>query len=413
MCGTVRAVVDVVFLSPSHPDDIPLFVSGLAAVGARVVGVGDQSVDALPERAKRALTSYVQIGSWADEDAAIKTVLGALSGRNVDLVESLWEPTMMLAARLRAAIGVPGMTVEQTLPFRDKGEMKKAVEAAGLRTPHSVRTSTRDGCREAAERVGFPIIVKPIAGAGSMDTHRIENDAELEAALARLGHVPEVSVEEFISGDEFTYDTVCAGGEIAFQNVCEYRPNPLVGKQVEWISPQVIAWRDLADPFIADGVALGRAVIRAMGFRSGFTHMEWYRTASGEVVFGEIGARSPGGRLTDLMNYTCDTDLYTGWAEAVCHGTFSQPTERRYNVAQVIKRAQGQGVITGVEGLGRMMATMGEHVVNVDLVPLGQPRRDWQATVLSDGVIVVRHPDFAEAVAMADWVAANVHLHCG
>ena len=138
------------FRAPSHPNDIPLFVSGLAAVGARVIGVGDQHVDALPERSRQTLSSYVQIDSWGDEDAAVDTVLQKLQGRNVDLVETLWEPTLLMAARLREAIGLPGMTVQQTVPFRDKGEMKKVVEAAGLRTPRSVRTSTRDGCRAAA-----------------------------------------------------------------------------------------------------------------------------------------------------------------------------------------------------------------------------------------------------------------------
>ncbi|MFW2380476.1 MAG: ATP-grasp domain-containing protein, partial [Acidimicrobiales bacterium] len=295
---------------------------------------------------------------------------------------------------------------------RDKGEMKKRVEGAGLRTPRSVRASTKDDCREAANRIGFPIIIKPIAGAGSADTHRIESESDLETALSTLGHVPEVSVEEFIHGDEFTYDTVCAAGSIVFENVSEYRPNPLIGKQVEWISPQVIVYRDLSEPFIADGVDLGRKVIDAMGFRSGFTHMEWYRMASGEVVFGEIAARSPGGRLTDLMNYACDTDLYAGWAEAVCYGTFNQPTQRLYNVAQVFKRAQGEGVITSIEGVGEMMGRMGEHVVNVDLMQPGQHRRDWRATVLSDGLIVVRHPDFDYTVEMSDWIASNVHLHC-
>ncbi|NNE13146.1 MAG: hypothetical protein HKN41_12980, partial [Ilumatobacter sp.] len=100
------------------------------------------------------------------------------------------------------------------------------------------------------------------------------------------------------------------------------------------------------------------------------------------------------------------------WAEAVCHGSFSQPTERRYNVAEIFKRAQGQGTITRVEGLAQMMATMGEHVVNVELVPIGQPRRDWRATVLSDGLIVVRHPVFEEVVRMSEWIASNVHLYC-
>ena len=403
--------VDVAMLGPGYPGEMPLFTRGLASVGARVIGIGDQPADALPELARQSLSDYVQIGSWGDEDAALDTVLRALRGRNVDLVESLWEPTMLLAARLREAIGAPGLTVEQTLPFRDKGRMKEVLEAAGIRTPRSVRTSTAAGCREAAERLGYPIIVKPIAGAGSLDTFRVEDDAELEAAVARLGHVAEVSVEEFIDGDEFTFETVCAGGDIAFYGIAQYRPRPLLHKQLEWLSPQVIGFRDPDADDLGGGRAMGEAVIAAMGFTSGFTHMEWYRTFAGEVVFGEIGARPPGARLTDVHNFTCDIDLFTGWAEAVCHGRFSQPVERRYNVAMVIKRAEGRGRITRVDGLGHLMAELGEHIVNVDLVPLGSPRRDWQATVLSDGIVVLRHPDLATTLELADRVGNELRLY--
>ena len=285
--------MDVVFLAPAYPGEMPLFTRGLAEAGARVIGVGDQPIGALPETAKRALSDYVQITSWADEDAVVSTVLAAVRGRNVDLVETLWEPTVLVAARLREAIGAPGLTVEQTVPFRDKGRMKEVVDAAGIRTPRSARATTVAGCREAIEQIGYPAIIKPIAGAGSLDTYRIEGDADLEAALPRLRHVDEVSVEEFIDGEEFTYDTVCSAGEISFYNIAEYRPRPLVGKQVEWISQQVIAHRDPDHPSLAGGKAMGEAVIAAMGFGSGFTHMEWYLTAGGEVVFGEIGARRP------------------------------------------------------------------------------------------------------------------------
>jgi hypothetical protein len=138
--------------------------------------------------------------------------------------------------------------------------------------------------------------------------------------------------------------------------------------------------------------------------------MEWYRTWDGEVVFGEIGARAPGGRLTDLMNYSCDIDLFTGWAEAVCRGTFSQPVERRYNTAMVIKRAQGEGRIQRIEGLGHLMATMGEHIVNIDLLDVGQPRRYWQQVVLSDGFVVVRHPDLATTYELADRIGTELNI---
>jgi biotin carboxylase len=289
--------------------------------------------------------------------------------------------------------------------------MKEVVERAGIRTPRSARATTAVECRTAIERIGYPVIIKPISGAGSLDTYRVDDDGALDAALGRLRHVAEVSVEEFIDGEEFTYDTVCADGRIAFYNIAEYRPRPLVGKQVEWISQQVIAHRDPDRTELAGGKAMGEAVIGSMGFTSGFTHMEWYRTSSGEVVFGEIGARAPGARLTDLMNYSCDIDLFTGWAEAVCHGRFTQPVERRYNAAMVVKRAQGHGRITHVEGLGHLMATMGEHIVNIDLVGIGQPRRDWKATVLSDGIVVVRHPDLATTYELADRIGTDLHIY--
>lgn len=404
-------MVDVLFLGPGYPGEMPHFVRGLAEVGARVIGVGDQPLDDVPWLARQSMVHYVQIKSWADTDGVMRTVHDALRGRNVDLVETLWEPTVVLAARLRESIGVPGMNVRQAMTFRDKGLMKDALADAGIRLPYAFRATTADGVRQAAERIGYPLIVKPIAGAGSLDTYRVDAEPQLHQVIPWLAHIDEVSVEEFVDGEEFTYDTICAAGSIAHFNICEYRPRPLVGKQVEWISQQVIAHRDVDAPGLAGGRDMGEAVIAAMGFTSGFTHMEWYRTWEGEVVFGEIGARAPGGRLVDLMNYVSDIDAYRGWAEAVCHGTFSQPVSRRYNVAQIIKRAQGEGRISHVDGLGHLMSVMGEHIVNVDLVDIGQPRRDWKQVVLSDGIVVVRHPDLDTVYEMADRVGTDLNIY--
>ena len=90
---------------------------------------------------------------------------------------------MILAARIRESFGLPGMTVEQTVPFRDKERMKQVLDAAGVRTPRHASTTTVAGVWEAAERIGYPIIVKPIAGAGSADTYRVDSAAELAEVL--------------------------------------------------------------------------------------------------------------------------------------------------------------------------------------------------------------------------------------
>ncbi|HKQ60706.1 MAG TPA: ATP-grasp domain-containing protein, partial [Candidatus Polarisedimenticolaceae bacterium] len=320
---------------------------------------------------------------------------------------------MLLAARLREALDLPGPRPEQALLFRDKERMKLALDAAGIRTPRHARADSERATRAAAERIGYPLILKPIAGAGSADTHRVDAPEELGPTLQRLRHVPELSVEEFIDGEEFTFDTICAEGRILYHNVCWYRPRPLIARTVHWISPQTVALRDPDAPELAGGVALGREVLRALGFATGFTHMEWFRKPSGEVVFGEIAARPPGARTVDIMNYACDIDTYRGWAEAVCHGRLGQEVVRRYNAVVVFKRARGEGRIRRIAGLERLVARYRPHIVCIDLLPLGAHRRDWKQTLVSDGFLIVRHPDLEAALEMADRIGTDLQLDAG
>jgi hypothetical protein len=401
---------NVVMISPGFPAEMAYFTRALAKVGATVIGVGDQPLSAMPSVAREALAHY-EHASLADTNAVLAALHGLTRFTHIDRVECLWEPYMILAAQLREAFGLPGLTVEQTVPFRDKERMKQVIDAAGIRTPWHAKATTAAGVWEAAERIGYPLIVKPIAGAGSADTYRVDSADGLADVLPLLRHVPEVSVEEFVDGEEFTYDTVCAGGRILFENVAWYRPRPLQMRTHEWISPVSIALRDLTVPDLQGGRAMGAAAIAALGFRDGFTHMEWYRKADGEAVFGEIGGRPPGGRIVDLMNYATDADLFLGWAEAVVRGRLSQPIERRFNSGSIFKRAKGIDRITRIEGLGPLLARYGEHVALVDLLAVGAPRRDWRATVVSDGTIVVRHVELQRVIEMTERFASDLTMY--
>jgi hypothetical protein len=404
--------MNVVFLSPGFPAEMPHFARGLRQVGASVLGVGDQPLAALDATARESIDAYLQVADLWDEEATTRAVVDRVRGQRIDRVECLWEPGMVLAARIREALGTPGLSVEATIPFRDKVRMKEVLAAAGVRVPHFARARTPQEVRDAASRIGYPLIVKPVAGAGSADTYTIRAAQDLARALELVRHVPEVSVEEFIEGEEFTFDTISSQGEILFENVGWYRPKPLDARLNEWISPQCICLRDLDAPDIAKGRALGRAVLRALGFESGFSHMEWFLTPAGEAVFGEIGARAPGARLVHMMNYSCDADLFAGWAEAVCHGRLSQDVSKKWNAAMIFKRASGPGsIVTRIEGLESLLGRYGEHVCHLDLVQVGQPRRDPKQVLVGDGWIALRHYELSVAIEMADRFGTDLRIH--
>jgi len=403
----------VLMLSPGFPVEMPRFTRGLAEVGARVYGVGDQPRAMVPELARHALSDYLEVRDLWDEQAVIDQVRRWVRGAEIHRVECLWEPGMLLAARLREALGASGMRVSETVPLRDKEAMKQMLDRDGIRTPRHARAASGREVRACAERIGFSLIVKPIAGAGSADTHRVANQQALEQVLRRIRHVQEVSVEEFIEGEEFTFDTICAGGEILFENVAWYRPKPLIARTQAWISPQTVTLREIDDPQLAAGCAMGRAVLRALSIETGFSHMEWFRTPAGEAVFGEIGGRPPGARSVDIMNFASDIDVYRGWAEAVCHGRFSQPIVRKYNAAVIFKRAQGEGRIQRIQGLDRLIHDFGRHLVANHLAQVGEPRRDWKQSLISDGYLIVRHPDLQTTLHMADRVGTDLQLFAG
>lgn len=403
--------MNVVFLACGYPPEMQQYTRGLAEVGASVYGVGDAPLAQLAPSFRRYLKDYLQVPRLLDENDVVERVAAWVKNKPIDRIESNWEVMVLTAARLRERLGVPGMSYDTVRGFRDKQLMKERVAAAGLRVPRSARATCVAEVEAAAARFGYPLIIKPISGAGSADTYRVDSPRDLASVLGRTQHVREVSVEEFVDGEEFTFDTVTINGRPAFINVAQYLPRPLIARSNEWISPVITTVRQLNQPALRDGLELGSRVLGALNMGTGFTHMEWFKKSDGEVVFGEIGCRPGGAHLVDQMNYTCDIDLFREWARAVCWHTFEAPTYRKYNVAIIFKRAKGQGRITKIVGLREFMHRYGEHVCDEKLLRPGTPRRNWKHTLVSDGFIILRHPDWRIANELANIAATEITMY--
>ncbi|MBK8266615.1 MAG: ATP-grasp domain-containing protein [Nannocystis sp.] len=404
----------VLFISPHYPEEMQGFTRGLAEVGAQVYAVGDVPEAQLPGHVRKYISGYLRVDTLFDEAAALAQILPFAARLQPDRVECLWEPCVLLAAALRERLDVPGMSRDRVLGFRDKTLMKTRLIEAGIRVPHFAKIRTAPEAFAAAESIGYPVVIKPIAGAGSADTFRVDSQAAMEGVLRQIGHLEEANLEEYIDGEEYTYDTVTIRGNPAFESVTQYYPKPMEARHQEWVSPAQLTLRDpFAHPEVHAGIELGRRVLTALGMETGFTHMEWFRKASGEVVFGEIAARAPGGKLVDQMNFANDLDIFREWARAVCWHSFEATPHRRYYCAAVFKRAIGRGRVNAIRGLDALRRRCGRGLVALELTPVGQPRRDWRNTLIGDGFAIIRHPDHHEALRLMGQAISDLRLYAG
>src|SRR5205809_444679 len=100
---------NVLILGCAYPPELPYFTRGMARVGARVFGVDQQPESNLPAMTRESLSGYLQVDSLFDEQAAFEAVRRWVGPIQFDRVESLWEGTVLLAAKLREALGAPGL----------------------------------------------------------------------------------------------------------------------------------------------------------------------------------------------------------------------------------------------------------------------------------------------------------------
>lgn len=404
--------VDVVFIEPCFPANQREFVRALHAVGARVTGIGERPKEALDESLRHWLFHYEQVGNVTNAAELERTVRWVQERVRVDRLEAVVEAHVMAAAKVRERCGIPGTSVRTTFLCRDKPAMKEVLREAGVPCAQSLGSDDADEIRLFAERVGYPLIVKPRDAAGASSTYKCGDARELEAAMRafRIGQGGSAAVEEFIEGHEGFWDTIAIGGRVVHEFVCHYYPNVLEAMRTRWISPQFICTNRVDSASGYDDVkAMGRKVLGALDIETSATHMEWFFGPKG-LKFSEIGCRPPGVRAWDLYAAANDFDIYREWAMAVVHGRPSQSLSRRYSAGIIALRPDRDGRIAGYEGVQEVERAFGEWIIDAHLPPAGTPTQPVEAGYMANAWIRMKHPDYDELRRMLDAVGRTVKV---
>jgi hypothetical protein len=405
-------MVHVIFVEPRFPANQREFPRALAEVGAMVTGIGESPKEALDDDLKRWLYHYEQVGSVCDEEAMLRTVRWVQGRAAVDRIEATVEAHIMPTANVREACGIPGTSVRTAFLCRDKPAMKEALRAGGVPCAASLGSDDAAEVRAFAARVGYPLILKPRAGAGASGAVRVDSDEELERALPPfgLGRGGSLAAEEFIEGHEAFYDTITIGGKVVHEFVSHYYPGVLEAMRTRWISPQFISTNrvDSADGY-TEVKKLGRKVIEILGIETSATHMEWFFGPKG-LKFSEIGCRPPGVRAWDLYAAGNDMDIYKEWAMAVVHGRPGQRASRRMAAGIIALRPDRDGRISHYDGVEEVKRAFGPFFIDAHLPPPGTPTQPVEAGYMANAWMRLRHPDYDELRRMLDAVGRTVKV---
>ena len=403
--------MNIVFVEPSFPHNQRRFVHALSSVGADVIGVGETPEEWLDPEVRDAMVGYYKVDNVTDVHQLDAAVRWAQSQRWIDRLESTVESHQMAAAQVREWRGIPGTSVRTTWLCRDKPSMKEALRAAGVPTAASTAADSASQVRRFASRVGYPLILKPRAGAGAQGTVKVGNDTELEAALYGFGDTDSIAVEEFVEGHEGFYDTITVGGRTGHDWITHYFPNVLEAMRHRWISPQFITTNRIGDsPLYAEVRELGQRVNDVLGIETSATHMEWFYGPKG-LKFSEIGCRPPGVGCWDLYSAANDVDVYREWAHAIAHGASERPLSRAYSAGIVALRPDQDGQIRGYSGVEEISARHGRWIIDAHFPQQGTSTQGVEAGYMANAYLRLKHPDFDVLRSMLDDVGQTVHVY--
>ena len=388
-------MANVIFVAPYLLPTTLRFVEATVALpGVRAGLITQEKAERVPVGLRKSLASLAVVEDAVDPKGiatGVKSCAGQMGP--IDRILGALEQLQVPLAKVREHFAIPGLSVQAAQNFRDKGRMKTVLQNAGIPCARHRTVTSKQQVEEFARDVGFPLVVKPPDGAAAKDTFRIDDGKALGEYLQQyqISADAPVLLEEFMTGDEHSFDSVVIRGQPVWFSVSRYYPTPLEVMRNPWIQWCVILPRDVTRPEYQQIRKIGFEAVSALGLETGLSHMEWFRRPDGSVAISEVGARPPGAQFTTLISYAHDFDLYHAYSRLMIFGEFD-PKPRKYAVGAVFLRGQGQGKVKAIHGIAQAQEEVGSVVVESKLPKVGQPRA---STYEGDGYVIVRHQETA------------------
>lgn len=289
----------------------------------------------------RRLEAWREAGLDAAPEAEAARLEPVLADSGARGILAVGEQGVLLAAALRARLGLAGIDPATAERVRDKARMKARARERGVPCTDWHVLDATTSAEALVEALGLPLVVKHRGGAGSRGLVVARTPEDVSEALADIP--PEardaLMAERFVQGVEMSVESFVLDGRILFTNPTEYYLPAHAN----------IAPAHLEDAVEREVLDVNARAIDALGPLRGMTHLELFLTDRGPV-FGELAVRPPGGRIMRLLRRAYGFDPWEAAIRLELGEAPDLPSEAR-GVAGAWMLHPGPGLVGSVRGL--------------------------------------------------------------
>ena len=241
-------------------------------------------------------SNYFENIDLKDNDSLLKKSLSYKEICNVKAVFTAGTDFSYMVAWLSEKLGLKSISYETALKATDKSLMREAFLSSKVTSPLFIITTDINIDEKQVQKIGYPVVVKPVDSMGARGAVKINEFSLLKEAIKeaiKFSRSGKVIIEQFLQGPEFSLDAVIKNGDIHICGVADrhiFFPPYFV--EMGHTMPSAFSKEvlDKVSNVFCDG-------IRAIGIDNG--------TAKGDIkytdkkaVVGEIAARLSGGYMS-------------------------------------------------------------------------------------------------------------------
>ncbi|WML27354.1 ATP-grasp domain-containing protein [Neobacillus sp. OS1-33] len=242
------------------------------------------------------------------------------------------ELDLLRAAQIREYLKLDGQSYNSALAFRNKMLMKKTIKKSDdVDIPKFQEINSTLDILKFIEQNGYPVVIKPICGSGSINTTVLKDSEELELFISNNTFI-DLMIEEYIDGDMYHIDGLIVDNDVIFSWPSKYVNGCLAFQTGNYLGSYIL---DEKNPMNKRLKLVCQNVLSQFPLPSYTTfHLEVFHTKDDKIYFCEVASRTGGARVNEVLNYSFNLDITKLWIQSQCGLLDSKLIQQSYTINQ-------------------------------------------------------------------------------